>query len=229
MDSNDAMRSLVTSIHAGDLNMMGENSERRRQSNLRKSMGAAGFSRQGSGKNNKNKFIKRAKERQKQALEHELTDIETLLKDVSRLNLYNFLSRYPDYQDTISECSSLFESSAAESDSEDYQEMPADFFTSITSTTTIVPCDLDNENNELLGAGDDFSRTARNTLVVSTCESEDMNSGGNNRDTLTLFCDHTISNQVAGMLLEPPDDRHSRSASPVFDNGEKYDQSVTTL
>ena len=66
MDNNDAMRSLVTSIHAGDLNMIGENKERRRQSHLRKSMGAAGFSREGSGKNNKNKFIKRAKERQKQ-------------------------------------------------------------------------------------------------------------------------------------------------------------------
>ena len=165
-------------------------------------------------------------------MEHELNDIEQLLQDVTRANLYNFLSRYPDYQDTISQCSSSLDSSALESDTEDYQEM-TDILASITSTTTIVPCDLDSENNQLYGTGDGCSGTARNTLVISTCDSEDMNgAASNNRDTLTLQCDHhmlDLPDQVSAVSLEPPTSARSRSASPVFNNGEKFHQTVTSL
>lgn len=66
-------------------------------------------------------------------MEQELHDIDTVLAVPSRTNLYDFLSRYPDYEDDGINLDADRSSSARSSNDAD------NVLKSITSTVTVVP------------------------------------------------------------------------------------------
>lgn len=65
LDTNNALRRLVTSIRDADLDLIGDDRDTRRKSQLRKSLAHHTFNRKNS-TNNRRVFMLRAKERQKQ-------------------------------------------------------------------------------------------------------------------------------------------------------------------